>query len=209
MSFITDLNLSTRPFRNRVLPYLLSALMLVIAGIGVVYCLAVLKRNADANKDLTAKIAERDEQIKQLKGEGQKVQQELSPEQRALLGASHKLVANKKFGWSRLFADLESVLPGSVSASRIGVQNIYTDGDRIKAELELSVLSKDYPSVMTMIENMQNSGLFMAELRGQDLQKTDRMTYTEYTLRLIYSPGYGYSTTPAADVAQVDLGGVR
>ncbi|MBK7933215.1 MAG: hypothetical protein IPK01_06870 [Acidobacteria bacterium] len=207
MSFITDLNLSTKPFRNRVLPYLLSALMLVIAGTCVVFCLAILKQNSDANKDLTAKIKERDEQIKQLKGEGQKVQQELSPEQTALLGASHKLVASKKFGWSRLFADLESVLPGNVSASRIVVQNIYSDADRIKAELELSVLSKDYPSVMTMIENMQNSGLFHAELRGQDLQKTDRMTYTEYTLRLVYSPGYGYSTTTSGDVAQITNGG--
>ena len=209
MSFITDLNLSTKPFRNRVLPYLLAGLMLVIAGMGVVFCLAILKRNSDLNKDLTAKISERDEQIKQLKGEGQKVQQELSPEQMALLNASHKLVANKKFGWSRLFADLESVLPGSVSASRIVVQNIYADGDRVKAELEFSVLSKDYPSVMTMIENMQNSGLFQAELRGQDLQKTDRMTYTEYTLRLIYSPAYGYSTNPGPDVAQNEQGGTR
>ena len=209
MSFITDLNLSTKPFRNRVLPYLLSALMLVIAGMGVIFCLAILKQNSDLNKDLTAKIAERDEQIKQLKGEGQKVQQELSPEQTALLSASHKLVANKKFGWSRLFADLESVLPGSVSASRIVVQNIYADGDRVKAELELGVLSRDYPSVMTMIDNMQNSGLFQAELRGQDLQKTDRMTYTEYTLRIIYSPTYGYSTSPATAVAQNDQGGTR
>lgn len=209
MSFITDLNLSTKPFRNRVLPYLLSALMLVIAAMGIVFCLAILKRNSDANKDLTTKIAERDEQIKQLKGEGQKVQQELAPEQMELLSASHKLVANKKFGWSRLFADLESVLPGSVSASRIVVQNIYPDGDRIKAELELSVLSRDYPSVMTMIQNMHNSGLFMAELRGQDLQKTDRMTFTEYTLRLIYSPGYGYSTEPTSDVALNDQGGAQ
>ena len=116
--------------------------------------------------------------------------------------ASHKLVANKTFGWSRLFADLESVLPGSVSASRISVDNIYQDGDRVKAELEFGVLSHDYPAVMSMIENMNNSGLFQAELRGQDLQKNERMTYTEYTFRLIYTPGYGYASAPPTDVAQ-------
>jgi Tfp pilus assembly protein PilN len=123
------------------------------------------------------------------------------------LNASHKLVANKTFGWSRLFADLESVLPGSVSASRIAVENIYQDGDRIKAELELGAISRDYQSVMVMIENMNNSGLFQAELRGQDLQKNERITYTEYTFRLIYTPGYGYSTSPSTDIAQNEQGG--
>lgn len=182
--------------------------MLLLAGVGVVICLTLLKQNADANKELAARIAEREAGIKQLKGEGEKVQQQLTPEQKAILTASHKLVANKTFGWSRLFADLESVLPGSVSASRIVVQNIYADGDRTKAELELGVLSRDYPSVMTMIQNMQNSGHFQAELRGQDFQRTDRMTYTEYTLRIIYSPGYGNSDAPAPDVAQ-NQGGDR
>ena len=105
-----------------------------------------------------------------------------------MLIASHKLVASKSFGWSRLFADLEAVLPGSVSASRISVQNIFKDGDRIKAELDFSVLSRDYQSVMNMIDNMNNSGIFQAELRGQDLQKTERVTYTEYTLHIVYSP---------------------
>ena len=209
MSLITNLNLSTKPFRNRVLPYLLSALMMLVAFVGIGACLIFLRQNAEANKALVAKIAENDAQIKQLKGEGEKVQQQLTPEQKAILTASHKLVANKTFGWSRLFADLESVLPGNVSASRIVVQNIYTDGDRIKAELELGVLSRDYPSVMTMIQNMQNTGHFQAELRGQDFQRTDRMTYTEYTLRIIYSPGYGNPESPTSDVAQNTQGGDR
>jgi len=62
---------------------------------------------------------------------------------------------------------------------------------------------------MTMIDNMHNSGMFQAELRGQDLQKNERITYTEYTLSLIYSPGYSYASTPSADVAQNTLGGER
>lgn len=207
MSLITNLNLSTKPFRNRVLPYLLSAFMLAVSAIAIVFCLVILKQNSDLNKDLVATITQREAEIKKLKGEGEKVQQELTPEQKSILSASHKLVANKRFGWSRLFADLESVLPGNVSASRIVVQNVYTDGDRVRAELDLSVLSRDYSSVMSMIENMANSDLFRAELRSQDLQQTERITFTEYTLRIIYSPGASYSTTPTADVAQNVQGG--
>ncbi len=208
LQVITKLNLSTHPFRNRVLPYLFAGLLLVTSVFGGVYCIAKLRENSNKNELLIGAIRERESEIQKLKGEGEKVQQLLSPEQKALLTASHKLVANKAFGWSRLFADLERVLPGSVSASRIGVENIYQDGDRIKAELELGVISRDYPAVMTMIENMNNSGLFRAELRGQDLQKGERITFTEYTFRLVYTPGYGYATAvPETETAQIYQGG--
>lgn len=150
-----------------------------------------------------------EEKMRELKGKGDLIQQQLSPDQRQLLIASHKLVANKSFGWSRLFADLERVLPGSISASRIAVENIYKDGDRLRAELDFGVLSRDHTGVMAMIENMNNSGLFQAELRGQDLQKNERMTYSEYTLRLIYTPAYGYSTDPSGDVAKIAEGGTQ
>ncbi len=186
---------------------MLSALLLFGAGIALVISLAQLKQNSDLNRGLAERNEAIEVEIKGLKGQGEKVQQQLTPEQRAILTASHKLVANKTFGWSRLFADLESVMPGGVSASRIGVQNIYNDAGRVKAELELSVLSRDYGSVQAMIDNMHNSGMFQAELKAQDLQKNERITYTEYTLRLVYSPGYGYSTTPGADVAQNLTGG--
>ena len=204
---ITKLNLATNPFRNRVLPYLMAALLLVVSAIGGVYCLARMNDNKKQNELLARAIQERQTEIQRLKGEGEKVQQLLSPEQKAMLSASHKLVANKTFGWSRLFSDLESVLPGSVSASRIAVDNIYQDGDRIKAELELSVLSRDYPAVMSMIENMNNSGLFRAELRGQDLQKNERITYSEYTFYVVYSPTNTYATATTTDIAQNQQGG--
>lgn len=172
-----------------------------------IYFIARLSQNSTENERLTATIRERQSEIDRLKGEGEKVQQMLTPDQKLVLNASHKLVANKTFGWSRLFADLERVLPGSVSASRISVENVYQDAGNIKAELEFAVLSRDYPAVIAMIENMNNSGLFQAYLRGQDLQTNERITYTEYTFRLIYTPGYGYSTAPTTDVAQVTQGG--
>jgi Tfp pilus assembly protein PilN len=198
---ITQLNLATYPFRNRALPYFVSALLLVISFVSGLYCVSLMNENSRQNEELTVNVRERQSEIQRLKGEGEKVQQLLTPEQKALLTASHKLVANKRFSWSRLFSDLESVLPPSVSASRIAVENIFQDGDRLKAELELGVLSRDYGSVIGMIDNMNNSGLFKADLRGQNRQENERGVFTEYTFRLIYSPAYGYATTPATDVA--------
>ena len=206
---ITKLNLSTHPFRNRVLPYLMAAALLFVSAIVGIYCLSRLNDNRKQNDLLATAIQERQADITRLKGEGEKVQQLLTPEQRALLSASHKLVANKTFGWSRLFADLESVLPGNVSASRIRIENVYRDGDRVKAQLEFAVISRDFAAVSTMIDNMHNSGLFQPDLRSQNLQKNERITFTEYTFQLIYTPGYGYSTSPQADVAQNQSGGVQ
>ena len=163
---------------------------------------ADLRNTITQNEIAKAEINQMEGEVQSLNGKGELVQQQLAPEQQALLVAAHKLVANKSFGWSRLFADLESLLPGGVSVSRIGVQNIYKDGDRTKADLEFSVLSRDYQSVVAMIDNMNNSGIFQAELRGQDLQKTESITYTEYTLRLIYLPRNSYAPAASSEVAQ-------
>lgn len=199
---ITKLNLASQPFRNRALPYMLAMLLLAVAVAGAVLSFAKLSDINKRSELARAEIESMQSEVQELKGKGEKVQQQLTPEQRELLVASHRLVANKSFGWSRLFADLETLLPGGVSVSRIAVENIYKDGDQTKADLEFSVLSRNYQSVITMIDNMNSSGVFQAELRGQDLQKTDLFTYTEYSLRLIYTPRYSYAPAAPSDVAQ-------
>jgi Tfp pilus assembly protein PilN len=203
---ITKLNLASKPFRNRVLPYLLAGVMLFVSLVGGIFCVAKVRENNRENELLASDIQLKQGEITRLKGEGEKVQQLLTPEQKAILSASHKLVANKSFGWSRLFSDLEAVLPGSVSASRVSVNNVFQDGAQIRAELDLSVISRDYGSVMTMLQNMNNSGLFRAELRGQDLQQNERVTFTEYTFRVIYSPTYSVQSVPTGDIAQTGGG---
>ena len=203
---INKLNLSSRPFRNRTLPYLIALLFLALAVSGATLSFAKLRDTIAKNEIAKTEIEQMNAELRTLKGKGELVQQQLTPEQRALLVGAHKLVANKSFGWSRLFADLESILPGGVSVSRINVQNVFKDGEKTKAELEFAVLSRDYPSVMAMIENMNGSGIFSAELRGQDLQKNDRFTYSEYTLHLIYTPRAGYSVAAPSDVAQTQGG---
>ncbi len=204
---ITKLNLASRPFRNRTLPYLIALLLLAFSVGGAILCFAELRDIRERNEDAKKNIVEFEGKLKELNNKGELVQQELTPDQRALLIGAHKLVANKSFGWSRLFADLEDVLPGSVSASRISVENVFKDGDRIKAELNFAVLSRDYQSVALMIDKMNNSGVFKAELRGQDLQKTERLTYTEYTLHLIYTTTNTTPTANPSDLTREQQGG--
>lgn len=188
---ITKLNLASRPFRNRTLPYLIALVLLAVSVGGAILCFAKLREIRQNNDLAKSQISEIEIKLKELNTKGELVQQELPPDKRVELIAAHKLVANKSFGWSKLFSDLENNLPGTVSVSRIVVQNVFKDAKGIKAELDFAVLSNDYQSVAQMIDRLNNSGVFKAELRGQDLQKTERSTYTEYTLYLVYKPYYG------------------
>ena len=124
---ITKLNLASQPFRNRTLPYLIALLFLAFAVSGAVLSFASLSNTTAENELAKSDIERMKTEVQALNGKGELVQQQLTPEQQSLLIAAHKLVANKSFGWSRLFADLESLLPGGVSVSRISVQNIYKD----------------------------------------------------------------------------------
>lgn len=206
---ITKLNLSSHPFRNRTLPYVLALLLVAFSVAGAILAFARLNYINDDIELAKLQTLEMQSQLDELNQKGNLVQQQLTPDEQALLIAAHKLVANKNFGWSRLFADLESVLPGSVSVSRIAVENIYKTADgRTQAELDFAVLSRDYQSVLTMIERMNGTGSFQADLRGQDLQKSEHFSYTEYTLHLVYRPPGGYApASPTTDVAQTQGGG--
>jgi Tfp pilus assembly protein PilN len=202
---INKLNLSSNPFRNRTLPYLIAIVLLGCALAGTILSFAQWRKAASENEIAKNDIERIEQGLKEQKAKAESIRESLSPDQKQLMVAGHKLVANKEFGWSRLLSDIERVLPGSVSASRINVENIYKENDRIKAELEFSVLAKSAQPVIEMIDRMNNSGIFRASLRGQDRQESDTIIYSEFTLSLIYQPGAGVSlAAPPNETAQVD-----
>jgi Tfp pilus assembly protein PilN len=188
---IEQINLSSRPYRNRALPWILAAALLLISFFGAFFVFVEYEKVTAQTKAVKEEIARIDPQIAELKRRGEQIRQSLTPEQQILLRTAHELVAEKRFSWSRLFGDLESVLPREVSVSKIGVNDVIdSGGGKMLAELDFSVMSRDYGAVDNMIANMNNSGIFQAELRSQDLQR-DKGNLTEYTLRLRYAPRAG------------------
>ncbi|QQS40800.1 MAG: hypothetical protein IPM63_15740 [Acidobacteriota bacterium] len=204
---LDNLNLSSNPFRNRTLPYLIAAAVILVALIGAIFGIAEYRRASATNELVRSDIDNMVKQLEVLKEKEDQVRQSLTPPQQQLMVAAHTLVAHKDFSWSRLLSDLETVLPGSVSASRINVENVYRDGEQLKAELDFAVLAREYQGVLEMIRRMNETGIFRASLRGQDLQKSDRFTYSEFTLRLIYTPRAGYAPAAPSDVARITSGG--
>ena len=200
---INQLNLSTRPFRNRTLPWLLSAVLAGTAVFGFLFLFAAYRSTEVKAEAVNDNIKQLEPKIKEIKGVAESIKQSLTPEQQKSLVAAHQLVARKRFSWSRLFADLESVMPQATSVSNVSVRDVAQSGDRMIADLEVSILSRSYENVMAMINQMDASGKFQAELRGQDLQKDKGGNLTEYTLRVRYLPSYGVPVEqPGVDTAQ-------
>lgn len=194
---INQLNLSSRPFRNRTLPWLLSALLIGVSLFGYLFIWSKY-RSVSAEADAASASSKNIEpQIKELRSRGEQIKQTLTSEQRQMLLAAHQLVDRKRFSWSRLLADLESVLPSNVAVKNVSVRDVFQTTDRrTAAELDFAVVSKNDQSVLAMIDEMNTSGTFQAELRNQDLQR-DKGNLTEYSIRLIYLPRSGVVEQPA------------
>lgn len=182
------LNLASKPFTNRTLPWAVTAVVLFVSLITFVVILRAAGRANTQTASLQSEISKLRQEHDSLSKKAQQVKSSLTPEQYTALRAAHQLVDRKEFSWSKLFVDLETALPGSVRVTRISVRDIAATSDRTVAELELAVVAKSSTTITDMIAEMDRNGIFQAELRSQDLQTGRGETGTEYELSVIYRP---------------------
>jgi Tfp pilus assembly protein PilN len=202
-----SLNLASKPFSNRILPWALTAIILFVSLIGLIF---VVKLTTNAKNEASVLEAE----INQLKQRehaaleaAKQLQQELSSDQKQALPAAHALVDRKAFSWSRLLADLETSLPAKVKVTRIAVREVSRQADQTVAQLDLAVFSEDPAVVNAMISSMHDEGIFQAEIRNQSLQKGRGEAGTEYELSVIYRAPSSYTSENVAAVDQTRKGG--
>lgn len=201
----TKLNLASRPFSNHALPWVLTALIVSVSLISLVLILRWTGQARSKADVVQIDINALNQQEQGLKAEAVAVKNSLSQEQLQTLAAAHVLVDRKRFSWSRLFADLESALPGSVRVTRISVRDVAVRSEQTLAELDLTVVSKNPTTITDMIGEMDRVGIFQAELRAQNLQKGRGESGTEYELYVIYRPRAGASgADKTQDLASAD-----
>ena len=196
-----NLNLASKPFSNRLLPWALTAVILFISVVGLV---VVIQLTTSINRD----VASRSASLNKMKGEeqalitkGEELKRQFSIDKQHALQAAHQLVDRKGFSWSRLFADLEDAVPDNVRVSRIAVRDITRQGDQTVADLDLAVFSKTSPNVLQMISDMNKSGIFSAELKNQNLQKGRGESGSEFELAVVYRPRHGVASENVAEVS--------
>lgn len=195
-----SLNLASKPFSNRILPWTVAAVILFVSLVGLVL---VFQLTTSARKE--AAIAEAEiNALKQrehaLLDAAKAVKSSFTPDQQQALPAAHTLVDRKAFSWSRLLADLEASLPNNVKVSRIAVRDVINQSGQTIAQLDLAVFTQNAATISEMISGMHREGTFQVEVRNQNLQKGRGESGTEYELFVIYRARSSYSE----NVAEVD-----
>ncbi len=189
----TRLNLATQPFRNRALPWTVTAVVTIFSILALVLILrATFQQNAQAQaveRDVKSMQSEADTARRR----AEEVKNILTPDQQRTLKAAHALIDRKRFSWTRLFADLEAAMPGGVRVVRIAVKEVGLQGDREIAILDLTVASKSPTTVTEMISDWEREGVFRAELVSQNLQRGRGESGAEYEMNVHYTPR---SSTP-------------
>lgn len=195
-----SLNLASKPFSNRIVPWALTVIILFVSLIGlliVVQLTTSTRKQADLVQGQITQLKQR-EQV--LLDAAKQVQQQFTPDQQQALPAAHELVDRKSFSWSRLLADLEATLPANVRVSRIAVRDVTRAGGQTVAQLDLAVFATDPSTISAMMTEWQQQGVFQAELRNQNLQKGRGEKGTEYELAVIYRAPASYSSENVAAV---------
>lgn len=201
----SDLNLASKPFSNRLLPWALTAIILFVSVIGLVVVIRLTTVANSQAQALQLDINNLRQQEQGLLKNAEAVKNQLSPEQQQAVPAAHQLVDRRKFSWSRLLVDLEASLPQNVRVSRIAVRDVTTHANQTVAELELAVFTKNPATITDMISAMHEEGIFQPELRGQTLQKGRGEAGTEYELYVVYRPKSSYSNESVAEATETEV----
>jgi Tfp pilus assembly protein PilN len=192
---ITKLNLSSNPFRNRALPWTVTAIVTLFSVVALVL-IAKWTFDTNAKAQTTAgDVAKLKQEADDFNKRAEAIRSTLTPEQQRALKSAHTLVDRKLFSWSRLFADLESALPGNVRVTRIAVKGVRTQDGRPVTNLQLVVASKTAATVTQMIEDMERQGIFHAELVSQNSERGRGEAGQEYEMDVFYVPRAGMPLT--------------
>lgn len=195
-----SLNLASKPFSNRILPWALTAIILFVSLVGlivVVRLTTTANRQAEQAQVGINALKQREQALLET---AKSMKALLTTDQQRALPSAHQLVDRKGFSWSALLAELEAALPNDVKVSRISVQDVMKDGEQTIAQLDLAVFAKSANTVNAMISSMHQQGIFQLDLRNQNLQKGRGETGTEYEFFVVYRARSSYSSDRVAGV---------
>jgi Tfp pilus assembly protein PilN len=200
----SKLNLASNPFRNRALPWTVTAVITLTSIVGLLF---IAKSTFQTNAKILAtqrEVADLQKETASLTKKAKDIEIALTPDQKKELKFAHALVDRKRFSWSRLFGDLEASLPGGVRVTRILVKEVRMQGDRAVADLDLIVASKSPTTVTEMIQEMESQGVFSAELVSQNPQRGKGESGSEYELNVHYVPRAGFAIEQSQNKRPVD-----
>ena len=201
-----SLNLASKPFSNRIVPWALTVIILFVSLIGLLIVVQLTTTTRREAATVAGQIAQLKQREHVLLDAAREVKQSFTPEQQQAIPAAHELVDRKAFSWSRLLADLESTLPPNVKVSRISVRDVNRQGDQTIAQLDVALFTKNPSTMSDLLKTWQEEGVFYAEIRNQNLAKGRGEAGTEYELAVTYRARASYSSENVAEVDATEKG---
>ena len=202
-----SLNLASKPFSNRLVPWVLTVVILFVSLIGLIIVVRLTTNARNEARIAQAEINEMKQREHDALEKAKQMQQALTAEQQQALPAAHQLVDRKGFSWSKLLADLEASLPANVKVTRIAVSDVVRQADQTVAQLNLAVFAKDPATINSMISAMHKEGIFEAQILSQNRQKGRGEVGSEFELAVFYQARSSYASENVAEVDQTRKGG--
>ncbi len=206
-------NLSSHPFRNRRLFWLVILLTFLIPAY-------FLMKTVENTESLKSQIGIQTMQVKALESQV-KVNKPvttnvtISPEQNKQLVAANELIARRSFSWAQLLSETERSLPAGVRVLRVAVNQIMPnereeafDGTLNAATLTLTVIGKTGQDVTTMINRFHDTGRFkVIPMSKKSVDGTDEI---EFELKVEYfPPNTGTNASVGNQIASAKAGGAK
>jgi Tfp pilus assembly protein PilN len=168
------LNLATQPFVNRRRFYTLTAFAASVLSLTLVVLLAIFVRNFRNEIGIRKQMKTMQQEIERLDTEQQRLESLLKrPEAADILDRNdflNTLIRQKAISWTRIFMDLEKVMPDHVETVALhpvpqlpGVGQgkrapvaFSLDGPLLM-ELQLQVSSQDFESLVKLVRHLENA----------------------------------------------------
>ncbi len=192
----TKQNLASNPFRNRALPWTVTGAITLVSIVALIFIARSTVLTNQQAKKAELDVAELQKKDAGLKQRADEIKTAMTPEQKRTLKSAHTLVDRKRFSWSRLFADLEAALPGTVRVARIAVKEVRSQNDRTGANLELTLVSKNPAIITQLIQDLEREGVFHPELTSQNAKRGKGESGDEYEMSVYYEPRAGAPIDP-------------
>lgn len=161
MAIQTNINLATEPFR-RDRPFLVAsaaAAILLVALLGFQAIIIYSERNQAADTRVTIDLLNK--RLHTIAAEQAKLNATLSkPENAEVLERSlflNTLIDRKAISWTKIFADLEKVMPYNVRLVSVRLPEVDSDNQVL---LDMVVGSKDVQPVLELLKKLEESPQF-------------------------------------------------
>lgn len=175
-----DLNLATRPVRNRrlflLLRGVLAVLLLALAGLTTYFLLVYGAESAR----LRASYAEKEGLVKDVQRERARLTTDVQKEEKtttARVNLVNSIILRKSFSWTALFSELEAALPAS---SYFTALNPEFKGERALG-VRFRIVSNGLDDLIALINNLSERGFKGIQVSGESRSVEGRLI-TEISL---------------------------